>query len=496
MSKVLVFCSDVVPLKGMATSGGGLRSWQIIQGLQVSGLEVVFSMPESTYLSRTFRGQMSLEVRERLWTSSNQDEIIEREKPDVIILAKASIKYWVKKHDIPLAIDFHGPDIIEFEQIFKGTQPQGRYSCAIAKINAITEADFFTCAGQRQRYYFMAFLLMGGVALDDLDIHYMPVAMPDKLPLHQPDLERRSIIFSGGFYPWLNPMPGLLDLGQCLSKNEKNKCYLDIFGGSHGTNPQEKREFDEFKRKLERNACVTFHGIIPRDKLLALYQKAYVAFEIMPRNPEREMAFTTRTVELMWAGLPVIYNDYAELSDLIRQYQAGWLISPGDVSQLKNVLNIIADDREAVLRASQNAQRLVRENLTYEKVIKPLADFCQNPKRRQRSQEGNFWNNFETRLREKDAMLVEKEEEIRAVHAKLHGIYTSKRWKLSTKMITPLLLLEKEVLKIKVQQLKRQGDFNAEWYLKQNPDVTKSGMDPFEHYIRHGKKEGRLPSPQ
>ncbi len=36
--------------------------------------------------------------------------------------------------------------------------------------------------------------------------------------------------------------------------------------------------------------------------------------------------------------------------------------------------------------------------------------------------------------------------------------------------------------------------FNKRWYLKQNPDVKKSGIDPIEHYLQFGWKEGRNPS--
>jgi glycosyltransferase involved in cell wall biosynthesis len=373
----------------MATSGGGLRSWQIIQGLQAHGFEVVYSMPEESYLSRTFREHIPPEARGRLWNPWNQEQIIEREKPDVIILTKPALKFWKKNYEIPLALDFHGPDLIEFEQMVKGAQPMGRYSRAISKLKTIAEADFFTCAGRRQRYYFIAFLLIGGVELNDLEIHYMPVAMSGDLPPHKADLEHRTIIFAGGFYPWLNPMSALLNLGQCLRK--VSKCYLEIFGGSHETNPEEKREFDAFREEMGKNPNVTFHGTISRDQLLTRYQKAYVAFEVMSRNPERELAFTTRTVEFMWAGLPVIYNDYAELSDLICQYRAGWLVSPGNISHLEEVVKLIAEDTGTVLRASENAQRLVRENLTYEKVITPLVDFCRNPRRRRRSQDLDFF---------------------------------------------------------------------------------------------------------
>ena len=37
--------------------------------------------------------------------------------------------------------------------------------------------------------------------------------------------------------------------------------------------------------------------------------------------------------------------------------------------------------------------------------------------------------------------------------------------------------------------------FDAEWYLKQYPDVLSSGMDPLLHFIKRGAAEGRDPFP-
>jgi glycosyltransferase involved in cell wall biosynthesis len=388
MNKVLVFCSDVIPLNGLATSGGGLRSLQIIEGLRSAGLEVVYSMPWNRFLRREFNDRIPNHVRKRLWTDSNQDEIIKKEKPDVIVCVKPSTRKWFGRHEIPLAIDFHGPDLIEFEQMAKVYLPQARYTLATRKLQSITQGDFFTCAGRRQRYYFMAFLMMAGVDISDLEIHYMPVAMPPHLPDRKPDWERRSIVFSGGFYPWLNPIPALNALSKHLRRIGAG--HLEIYGGSHETNPEDKQQFEKFKAELSENPFVSFHGFVPREDVLKAYRRAYAAFELMPKNVEREMAFTTRTVEYLWAGLPVIYNDYAELSELIGKYQAGWLVSPDDFDAIAEVLEKILDDPDEVAKASENAQRLVKENLLYNLVIEPLAEFCRNPTVRKRTADGHF----------------------------------------------------------------------------------------------------------
>ena len=42
---------------------------------------------------------------------------------------------------------------------------------------------------------------------------------------------------------------------------------------------------------------------------------------------------------------------------------------------------------------------------------------------------------------------------------------------------------------------RRAAAFDASWYLRQNPDVAASGVDPFVHYALHGAAEGRAPSP-
>lgn len=38
--------------------------------------------------------------------------------------------------------------------------------------------------------------------------------------------------------------------------------------------------------------------------------------------------------------------------------------------------------------------------------------------------------------------------------------------------------------------------FDGDFYLRANPDVAASGIDPFHHYINHGRQEGRLGAPQ
>ena len=49
--------------------------------------------------------------------------------------------------------------------------------------------------------------------------------------------------------------------------------------------------------------------------------------------------------------------------------------------------------------------------------------------------------------------------------------------------------------KFETMLLSDTGYLDSQWYLKQNPDLASSGVDAVQHYLEHGWKEGRNPSP-
>ena len=104
-----------------------------------------------------------------------------------------------------------------------------------------------------------------------------------------------------------------------------------------------------------RSSRVKVQGYVGRDDLISVYRRASVALEAMRYNLERELAFTTRTVEYLWCGLPVLYNDFAELSDHIRDYDAGWTVNPEDDLQIQAAIEEIFARPDIVAEKGRNA---------------------------------------------------------------------------------------------------------------------------------------------
>jgi GT2 family glycosyltransferase len=380
--RILVFSSDILPYPGLPTVGSGLRAWGIGQGLIACGHEVFFSMPRAAITGR--KEQVPAEVADLAWEHHTMLSIVDKVGPDIIVVCNWAIMPLLPTEhlSIPVVLDQHGPHMLE-----RKYQNFGDYeSNAKQKIDALKKADFFTCAGHKQRTYFLKWLEDAGWS--DQECQEMcapiPVSLSPELPERQPAKDL-TFVYGGVFLPWQDPSLSLSVLTEIM--DARNQGQLRFYGGRHPVYPVDPGMFESLLNQLEHSPHVEICGMVSHDELIHSYTHAHVAIDLMKRNPERELAFTTRTVEYLWCGLPVIYNDYSELSEYIRNYNAGWVVDPENRQAITEVIQDIFDHPEEVAERGRNAQRLVREQLSWTKTIAPLDNFIRHPRVRTHEQQ-------------------------------------------------------------------------------------------------------------
>lgn len=371
--RVLVIAGDVLPLPGFPTTGAGLRAWGLGKGLEARGHEITFSMP-AFYLNAGPTVPKS--IANYAWRNGDILRVIRQAQPEVVVCCHWPAVRTPNKLDIPTVLDFHGPHLLEREMQGYGQ----RASNIREKITAIRKADFFTCAGAKQRFYFLSWLLAAGIDLSEDVIASIPVSLSPELPNHEWSTKEPTFVYGGVFLPWQDPFNGLEVLVETLADRDRGR--LRFFGGRHPGHAGligNVERFDALEKRLRRSLRVQLEGMVDHDRLIEEYRRAHVALDVMGRNPERELAFTTRTVEYLWCGLPVIYHDYAELSSYIKEYEAGWIVDPDDRESIRQAIEEALDHPEEIQRRGENAQRLVRKQLTWDKTIEPLDAFCRSP---------------------------------------------------------------------------------------------------------------------
>ena len=371
---VLLVSGDILPLDGHATTGAGLRLWGLGEGLRSRGCEITYAMPREVAVKCNYKGD---EVR--LFDGATLDSVVRDVDPDVLVFQHWP---WIGAlTDHPrghIVVDFHGPLLIETQ--FR--DPMDVERLVGWKLKALALADYFICAGKKQSYYYLAWLLVAGLDVRKSPIATVPFCLSPNLPTHFAWPEDPVFVYGGVFLPWQDPALGLHLLIEELDRAGLGS--LHFFGGRHPWMELPSNKFIDLQQELQKSQRVQLFPLKPRQEVVSHYCGASVAWDLMARNPERELAFTSRTVEYLWCGLPVVYNDYAELSDYIAEYDAGWLVDPADETQIRETIREILSSPEVVRRKGRNAQRLVSERLAWDTAIAPLDMYCRSPYRAER----------------------------------------------------------------------------------------------------------------
>lgn len=373
MSIVLI-TTEPLPLPGVVPSGAGIRAWALAEGLRAQGFSVEIGMAEDA--GKRMPEEVRREQKAAFFQRERLTEWVRERNPEILLMQHWGLMDRLGPVDCPLAIDLAGPHLLEryFWESPRLTQD------VADKIHALERADFLCCSGHFQRHYFLAFALLAGFDPADSDLlPVVPYCLSPELPdCSQYDPER--FVYAGMLLPWQNAALPVESLVETLE--EQNRGRLTFLGGRHPAGDVSRGKFDGLIQHLEKSKKVSLEAPQPYQDLLPFLSGHGAALDLMAWNAERELAFTSRTVVYLAAGLPVLYNDYSELSGLIAEYDAGWALNPEDRSALEKVVRDILERPEQLGPKRQAAQKLVREKLNWTEAVKPLARWCQSPRRR------------------------------------------------------------------------------------------------------------------
>jgi hypothetical protein len=342
-------------------------------GLRMRGFDAIVASCNVAFSDTYLTGQQPLPGHVRMFQRNRADVLLEEVKPQVVVLQHWGMAHELPDINVPLAIDLAGPHLLE--RLYWGSPDI--IADAEAKLAALRRADFVVCSGEYQRHYFYAWLAMAGFDLRKTEVPVIPFSVPpvEQLP-GDTSREPYSMVYGGMLLAWQDPSRALRVVLEEMERAGRGR--LHVYTGPHPVLDASGDHLASLMTELRNHPRVELHGIQPFDKLLQEYARYEVALDLMARNPERELAFTTRTMIYLACGLPVIHNDYSELAGLVRRYGGGWTLSPDDEGGLRNLCRMLLGESRQ-LESVRAQARALAEQFTWDKTIEPLASFCQAP---------------------------------------------------------------------------------------------------------------------
>lgn len=368
-ARVLVITTEPLPLPAQPTTGAGLRAWGLAMGLRSKHVDAIIT---TTAESQNDLPRDQIPQHVRICRRAGIPALIGHEKPDCIVLQHWGLASEIPDLQMPLAIDLAGPHLLE--RVFWGEPDISR--SLDEKLAALRRADFLTCSGEFQKHYFYPYLLMAGFDLQKADLPVIPFSVPPLPSATAKSREEFSFVYGGAFLPWQNPERAITWLLDEFDKAKRGRLYF--YGGVHPELDVSRGRFAQLHERLQKHPRVELRAFTSFDELMTDYRGIEVALDLMERNPERELAFATRTMMYLYCGVPAIHNNYSELAGVIASGGCGWTVSPDDEQAFRaTVRRILA--RETPLAEMSEKARETAARFSWDKTISPLAEFCKNP---------------------------------------------------------------------------------------------------------------------
>jgi hypothetical protein len=375
--KVFILSNDVVPSLGMPVAAPGLRAFGLAEGLRANGVKV------KTLVTRGFTDRQWLRFgrsvphptapHAEVVSARRLARYLETNAPAVAVLINSNqVDHLRPIQGVRYVLDFFAPKMLEtLYQHGEGYPREELVALRRRKIRAIELADAFIVNGKKKLPYFLAWMLQA-----DRDVRTLPVEVVNMCA---------PVSFSGEAGPvgsgvrfavagYLQSWSTLGSWVKVVERQlERPGMRLDLllpwhWGGAAERSHESRADLD----RLERNGSVTTHGPMTFSEFQAFLSKIDVSIDLFQHNLEREYAMVTRSVISLACGVPVIHPPFTEVSPMIAEYDAGWLIDPPDTKALEDVISGILDDPDLVRRKKENARALASEVLDPAVAVKPL----------------------------------------------------------------------------------------------------------------------------
>jgi len=308
----------------------------------------------------------------------------------------------VRGTDKPLAVDIYDPFHLENLEM-RGASPAHRdrtVTRLTGVVNvALRRGDFFTCASERQRDFWLGSLAAvgrvnpynydGDPLLGDL-VGVVPFGLPATPPeRHAPALrgvlpgigpDDKVVLWGGGVYDWLDPLSVVRAVAR-LSRRVRSVRL--VFLGMHHPNPAipEMGAATEARRLAEELGVAGTHvffneGWVPYSRRADYLLDADVAVSAHLAHVETRFSFRSRVLDYIWAGLPMVLTGGDSLAEEVAAEHLGVEVPAGDVDAMEEGLALMLAFPPPRERFSAMARRY-----RWERVAEPLVEFCRAPRR-------------------------------------------------------------------------------------------------------------------
>ncbi|MCU4185560.1 glycosyltransferase family 4 protein [Acidiferrimicrobium sp. IK] len=329
---------------------------------------------------------------------------------DVAIVPAGVLHEWpeIEAAPIPVVVDLYDPYHLENLEPAAASGEEATRAGRDRRVDAMRSAidrhlrrgDFFLCASERQRDFWLGSLASAGrvnpytydagPGMDAL-IAVVPFGLSAAPAVRTgPRLRERIagigagdpvLLWAGGVYNWFDPLS--LVRAVDLLRSDVPDVRLVFLGMGHPNPAVPAMRMAAETRRLAldlglRDRHVFFNeGWVPYEQRASYLLDADVGVSTHLDHIEARFSFRTRVLDYLWAGLPMVLTGGDVLADLVAGEGLGQAVAPGDVDGIRSALRSVLASPD---RPDAERFAAVAERFRWDRVAAPLAAFCADPR--------------------------------------------------------------------------------------------------------------------
>lgn len=397
--RILIISSDYV---GEEMAGPAIRCWEFAKRLAPE-FDVTLAIPNKTSVEP--KGFRILPYTLKEYGDLQRHSL----ESDIILLQGYTLYHlpFLKGLQKIFIVDLYCPFPVENLNLYRYNDYNEDVRKKIHSLDLIVAneqilmGDFFLCANERQRDYWLGVLTaLNRLNVETFDndtslekmIATVPFGMPDTPPAKTRRVikgvvpgvreDDKVIIWAGGIFNWFDPETLIL----AMKRIEKRRPDLKLFFlGTRHPNPGIPA------MKVQEQAILLAKHLGLFGRTVIFNEKGYVPYEEREEylldsdfgvsthriGVESRLANRTRFMDYLWAGLPIVCTEGDSLAEMVSKEGLGVVVPDGDPDAVAEALIDLASD-PAAIRGIRERIHGVRQRFTWSRVVDPLKEFCRN----------------------------------------------------------------------------------------------------------------------
>jgi glycosyltransferase involved in cell wall biosynthesis len=386
---VLILCSDDL---GTSMAGPAIRSVELARAL----------LPSADPLIAAHRVDPEADLPCPAATISTEILRTLLAEVDAVVL-QGPVTDWfleVLQSDVPIAVDLYDPMHLETLQ-GSGAEAEFPYVLNLV-IDQLRRGDFFFCASERQRDYWLGMLTaLGRVTpeayAEDPDVRglidVVPYGISASAPARVGPGPRETIagigpddvllVWNGGLWDWFDTATFLRAVAQVRGELPMLRAYFMGVRrpGSSELAPAARQVMALSDELGLTGTTVFFNDWTPYDRRQDVYLDATAIVSLHHAHLESRFSFRTRLLDALWGRVPILCTSGDVVAGIVEELQLGLTVPPGDVDAVAQAFRELVAD-PALLERARGHLESAAPAYAWEHAVEPLARWLEHPARR------------------------------------------------------------------------------------------------------------------